>query len=246
MTVPQFGTWEAYFYPPPHNGTLRNLFDERDPDVPKPKYTYEAYFETLNGQRLGSGEGSVSAQKVASGYKLRGTNRISNYICNSDKLIADLARCNRDGCTTIGRVAVSVKQYVFGGSSTRWNHTVTTEYIHGPRYSAEFTYLCARNIKSDPDKYCDDYSDGADGFDAAVVAARPGSYENENATINANFGRDVGKKKYGMINAIVRWDDYNVAARGDDGEIGFKYRTWDTKRFTSTDAHLESATGAGG
>ena len=25
-----FDTWESYFYPPPDEGTLRNLFDERD------------------------------------------------------------------------------------------------------------------------------------------------------------------------------------------------------------------------
>ena len=28
-----FDTWESYFYPPPDEGTLRNLFDERDPVV---------------------------------------------------------------------------------------------------------------------------------------------------------------------------------------------------------------------
>ena len=26
-----FDTWESYFYPPPDNATLRNLFGERDP-----------------------------------------------------------------------------------------------------------------------------------------------------------------------------------------------------------------------
>ena len=30
-----FDTWESYFYPPPDEGTLRNLFDERDPAVKK-------------------------------------------------------------------------------------------------------------------------------------------------------------------------------------------------------------------
>lgn len=29
----RFDTWESYFYPPPDDGTLRNLFDERDPLV---------------------------------------------------------------------------------------------------------------------------------------------------------------------------------------------------------------------
>lgn len=29
----RFDSWESYFYPPPDGGTLRNLFDERDPDV---------------------------------------------------------------------------------------------------------------------------------------------------------------------------------------------------------------------
>jgi len=29
----EFETWESYFYPPPDNDTLRNLFEERDPAV---------------------------------------------------------------------------------------------------------------------------------------------------------------------------------------------------------------------
>lgn len=29
----RFDTWESYLYPPPDDGTLRNLFDERDPRV---------------------------------------------------------------------------------------------------------------------------------------------------------------------------------------------------------------------
>lgn len=29
----RFGSWDSYFYPPPDDRTLRNLFDERDPDV---------------------------------------------------------------------------------------------------------------------------------------------------------------------------------------------------------------------
>lgn len=33
MTVPGFDTWESYFYLPPDDGTLRNLFAERDPGV---------------------------------------------------------------------------------------------------------------------------------------------------------------------------------------------------------------------
>ncbi len=32
-----FGTWKSYFYPPPDEGTLRNLLDERDADVLRAK-----------------------------------------------------------------------------------------------------------------------------------------------------------------------------------------------------------------
>jgi cell filamentation protein len=31
--VSDFDSWESYFYPPPDHGTLRNLFNERDPGV---------------------------------------------------------------------------------------------------------------------------------------------------------------------------------------------------------------------
>ena len=42
-----FDTWESYFYPPPDEGTLRNLFDERDPVV----LTRLEYVETARRQR---------------------------------------------------------------------------------------------------------------------------------------------------------------------------------------------------
>jgi len=42
-----FDTWESYFYPPPDDGTLRNLFDERDPAV----LTRLEYVETARRQR---------------------------------------------------------------------------------------------------------------------------------------------------------------------------------------------------
>lgn len=216
-------------------------------DRPVSGYIFKAYFETADGQPLGGlPDDRVRIQAVASGYKLRGTNRVNNYVYNTDKLIAVLARCNTDGCTKIGRVAVSVKQNVYGGSSTRWNYTVTTQYVTGPRYSAEFTYQCARNIKSDPDKYCEQYRDGADGFDTTTVAPRPGSLDDEQGALNADFGREIGKRKYALVGVIVRWDDYNTAALGDDGKPGLKFRMWDTKRFSADDAHLEPATGTGG
>ena len=43
----RFDTWESYFYPPPDEGTLRNLFDERDPVV----LTRLEYVETARRQR---------------------------------------------------------------------------------------------------------------------------------------------------------------------------------------------------
>ncbi|WP_286955223.1 Fic/DOC family protein [Arsenicicoccus sp. UBA2120] len=42
-----FDTWESCFYPPPDEGTLRNLFDERDPVV----LTRLEYVETARRQR---------------------------------------------------------------------------------------------------------------------------------------------------------------------------------------------------
>ncbi len=52
-----FDTWESYFYPPPDEGTLRNLFDERD------ARTLDAleYVETMRRQReLLSGDVAIA------------------------------------------------------------------------------------------------------------------------------------------------------------------------------------------
>lgn len=43
----RFDSWESYFYPPPHSGTLRNLFDERDPLI----LARLEYVETADRQR---------------------------------------------------------------------------------------------------------------------------------------------------------------------------------------------------
>lgn len=53
----RFDSWESYFYPPPHNGTLRNLFDERDPTV----LARLEYVETAERQReLLAGEVAIA------------------------------------------------------------------------------------------------------------------------------------------------------------------------------------------
>jgi hypothetical protein len=212
-------------------------------------YSYQAHLEDAGGKWLG-GTGGVVAEDVAGGYRLRGTRRLTDYIYNTDQLFAVLDRCSEhDGnvaCIKIGRIGVRVDQYIFGGPSTRWKYTVSTTYIAGPRYQAEFTYQCARNVKRAPDNYCDTYrGDRADGFETAIVAAKPGSYDDAAADLNADFGRAFDAKKYAMIKVIVRWDDFNAAARGDDGQVGFKFRMWDTTRLTADDAHLEKATGSG-
>lgn len=52
-----FDTWESYFYPPPDEGTLRNLFDERDART----LTLLEYVETMRRQReLLSGQVDVA------------------------------------------------------------------------------------------------------------------------------------------------------------------------------------------
>lgn len=52
-----FDTWESYFYPPPDQGTFRNLFDERDARV----LTFLEYTETADRQReLLSGEAQIA------------------------------------------------------------------------------------------------------------------------------------------------------------------------------------------
>lgn len=214
-----------------------------------PAYTWQAWFETLDGQRLSSPD-KVHAADVESGYRLRGSRRLTNYIYNSDELVAVLARCSNPQqtvvCQTVGRVGVRIKQYAYGGSSTRWKYSVDTRYISGPRYEAQFDYRCARNIKREPDNYCDSYpADRADGPQTVAIQETPGSLENSSADLNADFGRAVKIKKYALIKVIVRWDDYGATARGEDGQPGLKFRTWDTTRFTAEDTHLETLTGTG-
>lgn len=52
-----FDTWESYFYPPPHEGTLRNLFDERDAAT----LSRLEYVETADRQReLLAGEVAIA------------------------------------------------------------------------------------------------------------------------------------------------------------------------------------------
>ncbi|HLV56391.1 MAG TPA: cell filamentation protein Fic, partial [Actinotalea caeni] len=53
----RFDIWESYFYPPPDDRTLRNLFDERDPQV----LARLEYVETTERQReLMAGEVAIA------------------------------------------------------------------------------------------------------------------------------------------------------------------------------------------
>jgi hypothetical protein len=53
-----------------------------------------------------------------------------------------------------------------------------------------------------------------------------------------SFGTATGAKKYAQLLLQVTWSSVKVTVDG-------KFCSWDTKRFSTNDAHLESSTGTG-
>jgi hypothetical protein len=188
----------------------------------------------------------VTIQSVASGYRLRGTNRRTSFVYVADPWLATLRRCENGDCVTIGKVKMELKQTVQGGSSNFWRFDVTARHRYGPVHVAQVGVLCARNIKGTEDQYCDTYGGGADSYEIAYVTPPEGTTSSpSHEALYFNFGSHVGYKHYPMVRLSNYWPTYGVTNKGDDGKPGLKYRMWDTKRYSANDVRLESATGTG-
>lgn len=182
--------------------------------------------------------GSVNALKVDSGYYLQGNNRKSSYVYQSDEKDAILYSCRTgSGCTVAGRVGLNLRQTVFGGSSSSWKYEYTYNYKSGPGYTAWIHYQCARNIKAAADKYCYEYSDNPTANEGYTLQGTPITADRYWSR-SYSFGTAVGAKKYAQLLIRVTWPSAKTTVDG-------KFRSWDTKRFTTKDAHLETSTGTG-
>jgi hypothetical protein len=184
-----------------------------------------------------AGSGQMSAATVDGGFYLQGNNRVSSWLYRSDEKDAILYRCNSSGCTEAGRIGLKIKQTVYGGGSTGWLYDYSYNYKSGPGYTAYVHYECARNIKAAPDKYCYEYSDRPTAGEGYNLQVTPITFD-RSWSRSYSFGTATGAKKYAQLLLQVTWPSVKVTVDG-------KFRSWDTKRFSANDAHLESSTGTG-
>lgn len=135
----RFDTWESYFYPPPDDRTLRNLFDERDPQV----LARLEYVETTERQReLMAGEVAIAQTYDAAHvraihrhlfqdvYEWAGQYRTVNMAKGVGRGFADVTTGEID------RYLADVQRLVRG---TEWSRLEREEF--GERAATVFAYL---------------------------------------------------------------------------------------------------------
>lgn len=100
----RFHTWESYFYPPPDAGTLRNLFDERDPAVLQEREQAESsarYAEAMLGgvkiERTFDAEHLASIHRHLFGdvYEWAGKHRTVPLYKTTPRAFADVTEIKR-------------------------------------------------------------------------------------------------------------------------------------------------------
>lgn len=135
----RFDIWESYFYPPPDDRTLRNLFDERDPQV----LARLEYVETTERQReLMAGEVAIAQTYDAAHvraihrhlfqdvYEWAGQYRTVNMAKGVGRGFADVTTGEID------RYLADVQRLVRG---TEWSRLEREEF--GERAATVFAYL---------------------------------------------------------------------------------------------------------
>lgn len=136
----------------------------------------------------------LSGTPTPDGFKLwnPGT-RTTSYIYNSDNWAANLSHCTTT-CTVIDTWNFQIKEYVYGGTSTRWNITMNASRVRGSTPSSfSYEYYCGVDIHYGSDVLC--AGGGADH--SASGAFNPGD------TINKSFGYSSSNRVIPMVRLTV-------------------------------------------
>ncbi|MFG3254916.1 hypothetical protein [Streptomyces sp. NPDC048172] len=162
------------------------------------------------------------------GYKLRRGQRTTNFIYNSADVWAIDVSCGWWDCDVTQQVRLQFKENVFGRQSKRWLLRAEAKPWSGPpEFELDYSYECGVNLPNQVDETCSTWhNDGADGPDQGA------SWDGQQ--LNRGFGRTPGATKFPMLKLDVEFAD-GSHARGDDGELGEKFRGWDvcvTQRTT--------------
>lgn len=203
-----------------YTSTTEEVSDDSDPDAAQTNAIWSGYY-------------------LPNGYK-----RSNGYVYDTIKLAHYLLRCNRSGCVRVGQINLQVHEYINGGSSVKWMDQVNSDWVYGPRYYVEAEYQCARNISGREDRFCNTYSDKADGYDAEIVTAGVGRSDHHFDWWHS-FGTARSVTKYQLLRLMVKWPDQNVVSRGGDGDYGTKLRMYDVRRDSSGKSKLAHISGTG-
>lgn len=174
---------------------------------------------------LRSASASPSTQLRTStplGYKLRrgGLRGDGKYIYQSADIYAIDASCGQGGCKPKQQVKLRFRENVQGRNSKRWKLTMYTQPYSGPRtFKTSYHYECGVNLSKR----------GTALVQAGVmmVPIDPcGGGGKNGLVVDKNFGRTPNVKKFPMFMIDVKFAD-GSRSRGDDGQLGQKFRGWD-------------------
>lgn len=174
---------------------------------------------------LRSASASPSTQLRTStplGYKLRrgGLRGDGKYIYQSADIYAIDASCGQGGCKPKQQVKLRFRENVQGRNSKRWKLTMYTQPYSGPRtFKTSYHYECGVNLSKERDRTCSSWRD--DGADRSA-----GGGGKNGLVVDKNFGRTPNVKKFPMFMIDVKFAD-GSRSRGDDGQLGQKFRGWD-------------------
>jgi hypothetical protein len=200
-------------------------------------------YYTVTTEEISDDPDSVHTNAVWSGYYLpNGYKRSDGHTYDTVKLAHTLSRCHPSGCVPIGQVILWVHEYINGGTSIMWDDQVHTQYVYGPRYYVEAEYQCARNI-SGADRFCNTYSDKADGYDSEVLTTV--GTGNHQYDWWHHFGTARSVTKYQLLRLLVKWPDQNEVCCDSNGGNGTKLRMYDVRRDSTGWSKLANTSGTG-
>jgi hypothetical protein len=150
-----------------------------------------------------------STDAVASGFVLFNPGfRRSDFVYDSDWGKAILVHCSGT-CTAESTYETQLHQYLYGGSSKRWQLTLNIRYKSGTNASSfGYWYGCAINVSGRADHYC------LNGASASEVSGsiQPGGQLNRLFEDNS-----YPNKEYPMVGISVHWSGRASAENKDRG-----------------------------